>query len=332
MQITGRRAMWMGVVMAGAITAMPASAVEPFGAAVRATRDGCVNSNTVLDSHGDRHGFIICSRNSSSGLYYVSAAGGATTWSLDRVGPSGYLLAATDDGTAAYAVYDANDGNGDSTYLVKRSRSGATSRRVLSRDVAASSASIVARNGQWWAVWSQYTKDSGAYLCHFLFQSRTIGGWHGKQPLHRCGHDPSLTFGSNGSPMLASGHQAYEEGGDIELSRWKSGGWTKPRKLNRKEFGRQPFLDRTGHVTRVAWFHQTENFAYDVMLVTKRDGGSWRRKHFTRQVAFDDYVQTRPPMITVSGGNVFVGWNTVKPNNKEEAHIAARDSNGTWTS
>jgi hypothetical protein len=310
--------------------AAPAEAVATFKAPQRATPNGCFNSITEVSGRGVRHGFVECTGD-RTGLYYVSAARGTTRWSLSRVSTSVVaLLAADDDGDASYAVYVATDGNGESTYLVERTHGGAVTKRVLSADHAAGSAAVLARNGGWWAVWARRTQQTGGSLCEYLFQSKTIGAAASDQSIGRCGQEPSLAIGQGGVPTLVYREQAFDYGGDIDVARWVNGAWSGPTRLNGADAGRQPFIQRSGHSTRVAWFRNTGSGTFDVVLATKHDGGGWRRKHFSRLTAWDNAVAHRPPTISVSGGTVFLAWNAVKRNNLEVARVVAL-RNGSWS-
>jgi hypothetical protein len=312
-----------GLCLAGT----PASAVDTFGPAHRVTVDDCFNARVTANAKGAIHGFVECRTSTgSTGVYDVHAAPGQTPWARHRVFARGHLLAEADDGSASYAVVAKPDDMG--TVLVKRSHGGTTTTKQLSGR-SAYAATIKARAGRWWAVWSANTAPGSG--CLYLFEGKTIGTDQHNVALNRCGTDPSLALGSGSHASLAWRRGFLQAGGDIKVTRGTDGHWGTDHKLNGSNPGLEPSLIREGTRTVVAWMSATANNAYNVLVAIKNGTAAWQHKRFTRVVgwAASTLIAQRGALVCRSGTGFAVAWTALGSNSKGVIHIA--EHHGSWT-
>jgi hypothetical protein len=332
MHLTYRRRLVL-VSAAALVVGLPlgAQAVAPFGAAHRVLPVSCAGSQTALGSDGARHGFTTCRlANGSNALYAVTGSPGATTWTRTRVATNvGYLLAASDDGHSSYALFDTAGGVLE---LATRARSGSTHLKKLAstRQYGLGSGALLAKNGNWLAVWSAGTKLMAGSGCYQLFQAGTLHGFGATRNTKICGSEPSLAFGSSGKPVLVYRVGLVDYGSEIDLRKSHAGRWSKPHAVTAKnQAGRTPTISVVGNTTRVAWLQFAPRNRYLAHLATKVGRGPWHTHTFAQPGVFDTVIDTRP-QTAESHGNAFIAWTIANSKHKETVHVEEY-AGGKWT-
>lgn len=327
------RALGLLVVPVAVVTMLPgtAQAVAPFGPAHQVLPDSCAGSLTVLDSSGGRHGFTLCRLSSGyDDLYAVTAAPGASTWKRTRVATKAQsLMAVADDGHSSYALYDSTTG----VELLTRTRSGTNHVKTLvaKRDGAAGTGALVARGGKWWAVWSDETAITGGTECFYLFQAKTLDGIQGAHNTKLCASEPSLALGSNGEPVLTYRVSQDEVGGQVVVSKWRAGKWSKPHVVTAKnQVGKLPTVSVSGTTTRVTWlqFVPGKNH-YVVEVATEVGSGAWHTRSFAPPAVFDTAVVSHQQTVE-SKGKVVVAWTVLSTKGKEIIEVE-ENTGGKWS-
>jgi hypothetical protein len=304
-----------------------ASAVGPFSAAHKVTPNGCYDSKTLVDGHGVRRGFIVCSKPTGAELEAVTAAAGAAKWALTPVALGG-LYAAADDGTASYALYA--DGNGRGLYLLRRARSGAITKHRLSTSDDITSGALLVRSGKWLAMWAAPTIATGGTQCDYLFESKTLGARQAPHNTNICGNQPSLTFAAHGAPVLVADTSEVNTGGEIELLRASGKGWSTPIAVSPgRSLGVNPDVEITGTTTRVVWLAQPGGSAH-AMIATRTGSGPWHRRTFAGLVGLDQAVLSTP-RVAASDGSVFVAFTAITKAKHEIVEVE-QYRGGHWTS
>jgi hypothetical protein len=107
-------------------------------------------------------------------IWYFQGSGG--TWTRAQGTLRGRVLAAADDGSSTFLLYQSSTG----VWIAKRPHTGglADVQRVSSATQGGgprTAGDLVAFTDQWWAVWTEQVGPGGEFAPQKLFQSKTIG-------------------------------------------------------------------------------------------------------------------------------------------------------------
>jgi hypothetical protein len=296
--------------------AVPAGALDPFGAPAEIVNPGCsfafAPGDVVQGGDGLAHGFVGFSGGTcGSTIHYFQGSG--TGWTQANTPYHGTVLATAWDTTGSYLLYRAGDG----LRITKRTTAGVFTggRRISSSTVL--TGDVVARGGEWWAVW---TEDVGGQSD--LFQAATLGPVdHARQ---RITFDPLFDFQPSLalSPAVDAMVLFWVRGEELTQLRAAradvSGRWTSRSFTGFDAADSEPDVTVTASKTFVAWH---EVFSARI-LESDNLGGTFARHSFL--------TPGTGPRIAFAGGEVFVGWTTVGATGPQRAFVAER-SGATWT-
>lgn len=170
----------LAAIAAGAV---PAHSVERFGPAVLVPQAGrgCSARVIAADDQQVLRGLAACQRTDAYGqtqydrLAYVEFRNGR--WSTTVLPRAGRPLAAAQDETGTYLLYDSHDSSpGLGATLLKRSITGTYSVRRLGPQNGANAGTVTARAGKWWAVWAVPGSGVDGDHSHNLFEAGTLLG------------------------------------------------------------------------------------------------------------------------------------------------------------
>jgi len=312
-----RRAIRAAVVAATiAVVAAPspASAAAPFGSGRRATPNGCHGSKTVTDSGDVTRGFVTC----SNVVRFVRGRG--TTWTTATTPYAGRVLAVADDGASVYGLLNTSSG----VRVIKRTYSGSHSTKLVSsRSAEGFGGAIAARNGKWWAVWSERHPDNDMW--RDLYQARTMGATQGPTRIQTGAWNISPTLILRpGAPgvLMAWRREATMTIGDVWLGVNSGGGWSYRKLVPDAD---APTLAASGSTVLLAYLTRTRGGCPCPVGFKRRRDGVWGGTK-----VFSTPGLGRPPLITASRGRVFVGW-TRRLTNGEFRSVAVQSGQGWGT-
>lgn len=229
----------LGIAGAVIASAGPVASVEPFGPTALIPQAGrsCAARVVAADSAGTVRGLAACDRTDQYGqrqydqLAYVELRNGRWTTSLlPRVGRP---LAAAQDATGTYLLYESHDpAAGLGATLLKRSTTGQYTARRLGPQNTANAATVVARDGKWWAVWAVPGSGADGDRSHNLFEAGTLLGNTAARPLTNTTDNdfyPSLALRPAGGLVLAWDRitpGAQETVNDIRIAVNTGAGWS----------------------------------------------------------------------------------------------------------
>jgi hypothetical protein len=164
-------------LVVGALAAPARAAVGP----TTVVQVGCdfadVTADAVVTSGGLTRGFVSFHGGGCADvglIFYFQGSG--STWTRAQSPLRGRVLAAADDGSSTFLLYQSTSG----VWVAKRPHTGGLvnvqhiSTRALGGAVF-SAGDLVAFTDQWWAVWNEQVGPGGEFAPLKLFQSKTIG-------------------------------------------------------------------------------------------------------------------------------------------------------------
>jgi hypothetical protein len=199
----------LGPVLA-TVTAAPAAASWTTAAPATLVSFGCKSTvrsvDAALDSAGTLHTFATRLGGTCSGsrIRYAKRTGSTSTALSSPY--TGTVLAVAADSTGAWVLFRHRTG----TRLGHRTATGWDASQLLSPQ-GARSGDLVARDGLWWAVWSEVTTGTRASI----FEARTIGGTVGRTQvtfLAATDTAPALAVRASGPAFLAFARRAESTG------------------------------------------------------------------------------------------------------------------------
>jgi hypothetical protein len=176
-----RRRLWLALVsavlLAGVMAAPARAAIGP----VTVVQVGCdfeeVTADAVVTAGGLTRGFVSFHGGTCAAvgaIWYFQGSGG--TWTRAQGTLRGRVLAAADDGSSTFLLYQSSTG----VWIAKRPHTGGLVdvQRVSTATQgggALTSGDLVAFLDQWWAVWTEPVGPPSEFTPQKLFQSKTIG-------------------------------------------------------------------------------------------------------------------------------------------------------------
>ena len=164
-------------LVVGALTAPARAAVGP----TTVVQVGCgfdeVTADAVVTPGGVTRGFVSFHGGGCADvglIFYFQGSG--STWTRAQSPLRGRVLAAADDGSSTFLLYQSSSG----VWVAKRPHTGglANVQRVSTTGLGGavfSAGDLVAFTDQWWAVWNEQVGPGGEFAPLKLFQSKTIG-------------------------------------------------------------------------------------------------------------------------------------------------------------
>jgi hypothetical protein len=164
-------------LVVGALAAPARAAVGP----TTVVQVGCdfadVTADAVVTSGGLTRGFVSFHGGGCADvglIFYFQGSGG--TWTRAQSPLRGRVLAAADDGSSTFLLYQSSSG----VWVAKRPHTGGlvNVQRISTRGLGGavfSAGDLVAFTDQWWAVWNEQVGPGGEFAPLKLFQSKTIG-------------------------------------------------------------------------------------------------------------------------------------------------------------
>jgi hypothetical protein len=308
---------------------LPPAPTRPvgFSAASVVGKAGCGDSHTVVDADGLTRGFMVCTTPDGEGaLYYVASAAFGSRWHLTRVASGRTVLDVADDGSTTYGLVD----NGSALEVFARTHAGVVkvTRLADTGDGSDVEGAITARQGKWWALWSE---ASGDCACFPLYEARTMGTPLKAHDTGKVGREMRLVAVSDTAVEVVRDTRPGAIAGSIVVTRVDGAGWHKDTYLEGTQApdsgsGFQPDVIQVGEVTEVTWIRMdaTVRDAYKVMYADNASK-AWRTHAFTVPAAFPKgaLVTWRPAYLVASRDRTAVGWTTVV-GGRSVAHLAER--------
>jgi hypothetical protein len=319
-------ALLVGLAIAAA--AAPARAVGTFGSAVRVVDFGCAGnefagSKATVGGDGTVRGWALALGTGCSDgrIWYFEGSG--RSWRQERSPFRGTLLAATQDGTGAYVMYQAADG----IHLSRRTLGGtyAAIRLLTSSTYRFSQGAVIAKGGSWWAVWTEQTgEDRFGDPVSGLFQAKTYGTDQARQRITFRGDsdvDPDLALRPGGGAVLVWQRiTELPETGSLRVATSADGAWTSRAFATGSGFG--PHNQQPQVATDSRWTYITWELDQHIIEADNRSG-SFQRHRFN--------TPGGSPSVASSGGRTFVTWTTLGRTGVPSHVFVAERSGATWT-
>jgi hypothetical protein len=304
-------------LIVGALGALPASAVGPFGPpqVLVPTCEG-PGGDAAISSVGTVRGFAGCG--AAEAIWFFRAEPGQP--SVRQQSPyTGVVLAVAWDGVSVtYVVYD----TGSELRIGKRTEQGTGSfaqPTTLSFGLGATPhrADVVANAGKWWAVWSEQVGPGGESAQRELFQRRTLLG---TQPRTRItftaanldDNFPTLSYYGGTVTLVWARATDFPDGpSDLRIARSTGGAWSSRSLATGGNQNTDPSLLVYAGVTYLAWERDRHIVAAD-----------------NASGAFTSHTFATPgadPHVGTSLGKTFVAWNT------GGGVFVAERAGGVWT-
>ncbi|HLM28617.1 MAG TPA: hypothetical protein VK360_01745 [Acidimicrobiales bacterium] len=261
-----RRSVLVAVV---AFTAVLFSTATPVGAAVRPFNPpqtvvggcGSFTADSVVTSSGALVGFATCPGPSGLPIRFFSRNANGTVNPSQATGFFGSVLGVTYDTTATYVLYF----NDSQIRIGKRTNTGVFSSRAVDTwgGVATVTGDVIARDGQWFGVWSKQVGPGGEFAQTELFSSGTGLGISQVTTT-------ALTI-DDGSPTLA-----YS--GTIPVAIWSR--TTFPEMSGPSDLIVKKYIGGTWQGERVFASLGTHNLSPDMYITAGRTFVTWERDGF----------------------------------------------------
>lgn len=307
-----RRLLGIGALTVGLLaTGAPiASAVTPFAGPYPLFGSNCTQGtgDTSSAANGTTRGALTCSGEQDGRIQVFWTQGEvratkASPW-------VGQVLATAWDSAARLFVLYRQDHSlkvgivTDAGYFANAG--------TLSTSLPSSSqGTLVAAAGRYWAVWTENVGEQSE-----LYQARTLRGSQGRtrittNPAQDL--EPKLVY-TGGRVGLAWSRYASQLGSsDLWFARSTGGAWTAARMAAGGKYNNLPSLAGSGGAFYLAWTNDGR------IQLRDNASGPWRGHSFG--------VRGHLSRVSVSGGKVFLAWETEEPGG---IHVAQRDGS-TWT-
>jgi hypothetical protein len=299
-------------LLVGAVAVPAKAAIGP----VTVVQVGCsfeaVTADAVVTSGGLTRGFVSFHGGTCADvglIFYFQGSGG--TWTRAQSPLRGRVLAAADDGSSTFLLYQSSTG----IWVAKRPHTGGlvNVQRVSTATQgggALTAGDLVAFTDQWWAVWTEQVGPGGEFAPSLLFQSKTIGAGDCIDPIVKeqitfAGNDerPSIVLkpasaGASGADLFfsrndgAQGQRGHIRTGSADCT----GDWA----FRRLSFAGQLDLNPDAFRSGVGNNHLAFQRDGSHIVYLNNSSGSYRGREFVTPG-----VQ---PRVTTSQGVIFVAY------------------------
>src|SRR4051794_14274532 len=304
-----RRIWFIGLVVLIALPMlMAATATAAPTAPVTVVPAGCnfddVSGDAVVTGDGVTHGFAAFHGGTCPPAGVISYfEGSGTSWTRAATPYRGRVMAAADDGSSTFLLYQASDG----IHITRRTHGGTlTAGRRISGFTGTNpfpTGDLVAFTGQWWAVWTEQVGSTVEGTPMQLFQGKTIGAGDCIDPFDRRRitfrdtneESPSLVLrpasaGASGADLVWSRNDGLRgESGHIWLASADcSAVWSSRQLSFAGGLDLAPDLFRYAGVNHAVWSRDFGDIVY-----VNNSSGSYRGRTFM--------VNGATPRVAVSG-------------------------------
>lgn len=289
---------------------------------------GCESffGDAVATAGGDTQGFVTCVTPTGLRIRFFSRTAGGTVNPSENTGFVGNVLGVANDATGTYVLF-----NNDTEILIgKRTNAGAYSSRVVDTFGGGGlfpTGDVIARDGQWFGVWSEQVGPGGEFAQTELFQAGTAF------PVRRITTtaenvddlSPSLTYSGNTPVLVWTRFESPAVPGpsDIWVAKFISGVWQSRVFASAGTNNYLPDIQWSGGVTAVTW--NRDNF----VVVASNPTGSFTSHTFnTGGIA----PKVAPSISPTAADDIFVTWTAFNPAGDRVffAETASSSVNGTW--
>lgn len=290
--------------LAAMVTAVPAAsaAVRPFGPAVTVV-GGCVPGlgDAVVTSDGSVRGFVDCPSSIGPRIRFFSRNAAGPPNPSEDTGFGGTVLAVAYDTTAAYVLFYTDS----AIWIGKRTNAGVYSSRAVDSwsGVVPPTGDVIARDGQWFGVWSKQVGPGGEFAQLELFQAGTA------YPIRRITNrpdvddvEPSLAY-SGAIPVLVWSRlqdPALPGQSDLWVAKFLGGGWQSRVFATLGVNNHSPDISTAGGLTFVTWGRDSR-----IVVASNRTGSF--TSHTFNTGGFGPKVAASTSAGLVD--HVFVTWN-----------------------
>ena len=318
MLATVRRLFVIGVLAAGLLStgattapaAPPAPAVAPFSGPHPLFGAGCSQGtgDASSSSDGTTRGALTCS-GEWDGRIQVFRTQGAVHATKASPWIGQVLATAWDDAARLFVLYrqDSRLEVGVVTDAGHFANVGTLSGSLPSYSEGA----LVASNGRYWAVWSENVGTQSE-----LFQARSLRGTQGRtrittDPAQDL--EPRLVYTGGRVGLAWTRYTARLSSADLWFARSTGGAWAAARMAAGGTYNDLPSLAGSGGAFYLSWSNDGR------IQLRDNTSGSWRGRTFG--------VRGHLSRVSVSGGKVFLAWETEEPGG---TYLAQRDGS-RWT-
>lgn len=287
-----------------------ASAVTPFSGPYPVFGSTCSQGtgDASASVDGTTRGAQTCSGEQDGRIYvYWTKGGVSTTRAAPWVGQ--VLATAWDDSARLFVLY--RQGHAVKVGVATDAGHFADGGTLSNSLPPFSQGALVAGAGRYWAVWTETVGGQSE-----LYQARTL---RGSQPRTRITNNPAqdlepdLVYTGGRVGLAWTRYTAQLSASDLWFARSTGGGWTSSRLATGGRYDNLPALAGSGGAFYLSW-------ASDGLIqVRDNASGVWRGRGFA--------VRGHLSRISVSGGKVFIAWETEEPGG---LYVAQRDGS-TWT-
>lgn len=298
------------------------AAVRPFGAP-QTVAGGCAPGlgDAVTAADGAVRGFVDCSTAAGPRIRFFSRTAAGTVNPSEQTGFAGTVMGVADDSTGTYVLFHT-----DSAVVIgKRTTAGVYSSRVVDAwsGVVPPTGDVIARDGQWFGVWSEQVGPGGEFAQTDLFQAGTV------YPVRRVtfntavdDFEPSLAY-SGSIPVLVwtrLTNPALPGPSDLWVSKLVGGVWQSRVFAGAGVNNYTPDIAVAGGVTFVTWGRDGR-----VVVASNRTGT------FVSKTFNTGGFQPKVAASTTAGAvdHVFVTWTVpVEQDTSARAFFAETASDG----
>ncbi|MCU1692217.1 MAG: hypothetical protein JWM64_1308 [Frankiales bacterium] len=308
-----------GLALGAALVLAPlpaAAAEESFGPRVVVAAPGCAGTGSSSASDaaygGGRLRAFSGFYNGACGGRITFSSGGSQGFAQTATPYRGVVQAVAADDVATYLLYVVWDARGVPTGLgvTQRTHAGRFFPTTVLSTVAGTGAvpttgDLAARDGRWWAVWSEQVGPGGELAHQQLFQAGTHPGTtRAKQRMTSTPADvddsvPALALDDRGAVFTWSRRSQPARPGPADVWVAVSAGSTWERARAFSDAGGEdvdPDVARVGAVTLLAW-------ARDGRVVEADNSSGSFREHVFQ-------VPGQEPTVALAGGGLLVSWLT----------------------
>jgi hypothetical protein len=291
---------------------------------------GCESffGDAVVTAGGETQGFATCVTSSGLRIRYFSRAAGGTVNPSVNTGFVGNVLGVAHDSTGTYVLF-----NNDTQILIgKRTNAGAFNSRVVDTFGGGGlfpTGDVIARDGQWFGVWSKQVGPGGEFAQTELFQGGTVF------PVRRLtttsGNvddlEPSLAYSGTTPVMVWTRCQSPAVPGpsDIWLAKFTGGTWQSRVLASAGFLNYLPDLQVSGGVAAVTWNRD------DRVVVASNPTGSFTSHTFNTLGIAPKVAASISP---TTPDDIFVSWTAFGPVGGDDrvffAETASSSVTGTW--
>ena len=293
---------------------LPAAAEERFGPRVVVAAPACAATGSPSASDAAYGGGRLRAFSSFSsrtcGGRIVFSSGGSQGFAQSPTPYRGVVQAVAADDLATYLLYVVWDDRGEPTGLgvTKRTHAGRFFPTTVLSTVAGTGAvpttgDLVARDGRWWAVWSEQVGPGGEFAHQQLFQAGTHPGTtRTKRRMTSTAADvddsvPALALDDRGAVIAWTrrAKPALPGPADVWVAVSAGSSWERARAFaTAGQENLDPDVARVGAVTVLAWSRDGR------VVEADNSSGAFREHVFA--------VPGQEPRVALAGGSLLVSW------------------------